>query len=72
MKYFLGIDVGSVQILVNGVDVTSKVTITASGLDCPTSLLAKGSNMIEVHVKDMAGNEATASWIVRLVGPGSK
>jgi parallel beta-helix repeat protein len=58
-----GIDIGSVRLEVNGIDVTSSATVTASGVNyAPSSALPDGLVNVSLEVNDTAGNQATASW----------
>jgi parallel beta-helix repeat protein len=58
-----GIDVGSVRLEVNGTDVTSLATITASGISfTPSASMADGTHDVYLEVNDTLGNQATRSW----------
>ncbi len=54
---------GSVHLLIDGVDVTSNATVTATGISCSVTLPA-GNHTITLQVTDAAGNTASASWTV--------
>jgi len=56
-----GVNPDSVIIKVDGTDVTSDATITASGFTL-TKTLSEGMHTVEVNVSDYAGNEAYTSW----------
>ncbi len=63
-----GIDQTSVEILVNGVDVTDDATVIGASVTyTPTDDLAEGSHDVVVNVEDNAGNAATESWSFRVV-----
>jgi parallel beta-helix repeat protein len=58
-----GIDVNSVVLMVNGVDVTSFTMVTASGVSyLPVTALPDSIHTVYLEVKDNAGNLATAMW----------
>jgi len=58
-----GIDVNSVLIEVDGLDVTSLSNVTPTGVTyAPISVLQDGSHRIRVEVSDIAGNIAKKSW----------
>jgi len=62
------IDQTSVEMLVNGVDVTDDATVTGSDVTyTPTDDLVEGSHDVVVNVSDNAGNAATESWSFRVV-----
>jgi len=57
------IDVSSIKLTVNGVDVTSQSTVTASKITYQTSALTNQTTYNAVlTVKDASGNQATESW----------
>jgi RHS repeat-associated protein len=67
-----GIDVASVQLLLDGADRTAEAQVTAAGLTfTPATSLAEGDHTVEVTVRDLDGNEshATAGFTIDL-GPG--
>ena len=55
-----GIDVSSVRIVLNGVDVTGEAAVSVSGFSLTPAGLTEGPQGIEVYVKDAAGNAASA------------
>lgn len=58
-----GIDTDSVQLILDGVDVTEKATITKDNvIYTPTEDLKLGNHTVTVKVKDTKGNEATKTW----------
>jgi len=58
-----GIDVYSVVLKVDNVDVTSSATVTTSGIIyTPVSALEDGTHEIYLEVSDTKGNLATTSW----------
>ncbi len=58
-----GIDVSSVVLKVDGIDVTSSATVTASSVSyIPASALLDGGHTVYLEVKDVYGNLATATW----------
>ena len=59
-----GIDLASIKLTLDGVDVTSKVTIktTSSILYTPENDLSKGSHTAVISLKDLLGNETIKKW----------
>lgn len=58
-----GVAPGSVRIIVNGVDVTARATVTTSFVSyLPPTPLPAGSNSVTVTMRDIAGNTATRTW----------
>jgi outer membrane protein assembly factor BamB len=58
-----GINVSSVVLKVDGIDVTSSVTVIASNVTyIPGTALSEGSHTIYLEVKDNIGNIATITW----------
>ncbi len=57
-----GVDPASIQILLDGQDVTNLATLTPDGLSCEVSDLAVGEHRVWVKVSDGDGNVATAEW----------
>lgn len=68
----VGVLTPSVKVLVDGVDVTAKATVTADGFTYPTSLLSRGTHTISVTVADLTGNTASESWTVFVTGNARK
>jgi parallel beta-helix repeat protein len=65
-----GIDVNSVVLMVNGVDVTSSATVTAGKVSfIPLLALSDGIHTVYLEVKDNAGNLATATWSFTVEAP---
>ncbi|WP_395092047.1 stalk domain-containing protein [Armatimonas sp.] len=58
-----GIDSTSVQVLVNGTDVTAKATVTEAFFSYkPDPALPAGKTTVAVVARDMAGNETHRAW----------
>jgi parallel beta-helix repeat protein len=58
-----GIDVSSVVLKVDGIDVTSSAMVTANNVSyIPGTVLSYGIHTIYLEVKDVYGNLATVSW----------
>ncbi len=58
-----GINVNSVLLEVDGIDVTPSATVTASGVSyIPITALPDGSHTVYLEVRDNYGNLATATW----------
>lgn len=58
-----GIVTSSVQMLIDGVDVTEKATINEKSITyTPTEDLNQGTHMVTVKVKDKVGNEESKTW----------
>jgi len=58
-----GINIESVQILVDNIDVTEKATITEESVTyTPEEDLKLGNHTVTVKVKDTKGNETTKTW----------
>lgn len=63
-----GIDPTSVQLTLNGADVTPLATITSSAAwFIPTNPLTPGVQNVAAIVKDRAGNAATRTWTFRVI-----
>ena len=58
-KYATGIDVGSIQVAIDGQDYTSGATIGEKSLTFAANGLVNGSHTLTVKVKDLYGNETT-------------
>ncbi|MCD6409665.1 MAG: Ig-like domain-containing protein [Candidatus Verstraetearchaeota archaeon] len=68
-----GIDIGSVKIYVDGVDVTANVTITASQVTyTPAKPLTAGVHTVKVTVADIYGNKAEREWSFTIVPPDTE
>lgn len=66
-----GIDPNSVEVAVNGRDVTQQATVTANFFTfSPAQPLPSGQNTVTVSVADRAGNVTTQSWTFRSRGTG--
>lgn len=65
-----GIDTATVQIRLDGGDVTSLFTVTASGASSQATL-ADGTHALEISLRDVAGNTAqgTSQFVVDIVPP---
>jgi hypothetical protein len=58
-----GINVGSVMVEVDAVDVTAQASVTQSNVTyTPTAVLADGVHNVYLEVEDTVGNQGTASW----------
>jgi parallel beta-helix repeat protein len=58
-----GIDLSSVLLMVNGIDVTSFAIVTAGGVSfLPGGPLSDGIYTVYIEVSDIYGNQATATW----------
>jgi len=58
-----GINVGSVVLMVDGIDVTSSAVVTASGVSyTPVTALSDGIHTVYLEVKDNVGNLAIVTW----------
>jgi hypothetical protein len=58
-----GINVSSVVLIVDGLDVTLSATVTASGVSyIPITALSDGIHTVYLEVKDNVDNLATATW----------
>src|SRR6202030_4231167 len=67
-----GIDMTSLRVAIDGVDHTAEFTATAAGSSgSPATALADGPHGITVSIKDLAGNQstATANLIVDTIPP---
>ncbi|MEM4213899.1 MAG: hypothetical protein QXZ28_01765, partial [Candidatus Methanomethylicaceae archaeon] len=51
----------SVVVILDGVDVTSRVLLTHNAVTY-LATLEEGSHTVSLSVKDTSGNQATASW----------
>ena len=54
----------TLKVLIDNVDVTSKVTKNSKGFVIPASLLIRGTHTISVSVSDMVNNTGSAKWTV--------
>ncbi|MEM2177414.1 MAG: Ig-like domain-containing protein [Candidatus Methanomethylicaceae archaeon] len=57
----IAINLSSVMLMLDGVDVTSKSLLTSNSISYVTTL-EEGSHTVLLLVKDTSGNQATASW----------
>ena len=62
----VGLNTTSISLKVDGVDVTSGVTITATGISYSTNMEA-GSHVIQIIVSDNAGNKASSIFTFVMV-----
>lgn len=67
--YLSGINVASAKLLLDGADITSQCTVTATGITGPSSLLTLGAHRIDSSVADNAGNVASVSGQFYLIPP---
>ena len=66
-----GVDLASVEIQIDGADVTASCTVGASAAVCEPGPLTDGDHLATATVRDLAGNEAIASLEFELLlGPG--
>ena len=56
-----GINTASVQILVDGVDVTSTANVSAAGFGFVPSPLSEGNHTLSIRVSDGQGNQAQSN-----------
>ena len=56
-----GIDQTSVQIIVDGQDITVSCSVTAAAASCPAPILPQGEHILQASVSDLAGNPASTS-----------
>jgi hypothetical protein len=59
-----GVNMSTLKVLIDNVDVTSKVTKNSKGFVIPASLLVRGTHTISVSVSDMVNNTGSAKWTV--------
>jgi hypothetical protein len=67
-----GIDISTVVLLVDGVNVTAQSQVTATGISySPTAQLAGGQHSVQLTLSDLAGNgsQATATFTVDVSSP---
>lgn len=58
-----GIDTTKITLLVDGVNVTSQSTVSATGVTyTPTTALTNGTHTVQLNIADKANNPAQASW----------
>ena len=58
-----GVDITSVRIKIDGLDVTGDADVTESNVSyIPAMALADDTYMVEVSVKDRVGNQSTSTW----------
>lgn len=67
-----GIDMSTVRLFVDGVDVTSQASIKSFEFSYATALLDNGKHTIRLQVADMNGNMAVAEWQVKMTGSAWK
>lgn len=66
-----GVDLATLQVLVDGQDVTAGCAVGAQSATCPAPTLAAGSHTVQALLRDRAGNAAQASAAFQLLlGPG--
>ena len=66
-----GVDTATLQVLVDGQDVTASCTTGAASASCRAPNLAAGDHAVQAVLKDKAGNAAQASFAFKLLlGPG--
>jgi len=62
-----GIDIASLAVGVDGVDLTGTCSVSSIGAECTALSLAPASHMITASVADLVGNVATASFAFQVV-----
>jgi hypothetical protein len=70
---YSGIDVSSVNLTVDGTDVTSSATVTATSISyMPTTDFSEGTVSVTIEMSDKSGNSVTETWtfIVTSAAPG--
>ncbi|MFY9823638.1 MAG: DNRLRE domain-containing protein [Thermoanaerobaculia bacterium] len=66
-----GVDLATLQVQIDGQDITARCTAGAQSASCPTSSLAAGNHTIQASLHDRTGNAAQASFAFQLLlGPG--
>ncbi|MDO9465206.1 MAG: Ig-like domain-containing protein [bacterium] len=64
-----GIDVSSVNLLLDGEDVTGNATVTDTKITCaPAQDLESGEHTVALEIKDIAGNTAIKTWTFTVEG----
>jgi len=72
VKYYdnVAIDVTSVRLLLDNVDVTALATVNSTTLTYkPTADLSEGTHSLYFEVKDTSGNKASKSWSINISIP---
>ena len=64
-----GVDLGTFQALLNGVDVTSSFAIGASEARFADPSLAEGAHVLMVSIRDLAGNQSDSTSAFNVVAP---
>ena len=59
-----GVNMNTLKVLIDNVDVTSKVTKNSKGFVIPASQLIRGTHTISVSVNDTVNNTGSAKWTV--------
>jgi hypothetical protein len=66
-----GFDTATLQVLVDGQDITASCAAGAQSASCRAPSLPAGNHTVEAHLRDHAGNAAQASFSFQLLlGPG--
>ena len=66
-----GVDLTSLQVLVDAADITGSCSSGATSATCEPPRLTAGTHTLQVRLSDQAGNESQASFAFELlVGPG--
>jgi 3D (Asp-Asp-Asp) domain-containing protein len=66
-----GVDLATLQVLVDGQDVTTGCAVGPQSATCPAPTLAAGNHTVQALLRDRAGNAAQASAAFQLLlGPG--
>jgi len=69
-----GVDVATVRLSLDGVDITTQAAVTASSTTfVPAAALAEGTHTIAAQAADLAGNHAssTSTFLVDSIAPGT-
>jgi hypothetical protein len=65
-----GVNVSSIKITLDGIDVTSKATVTTSSVRyTPSSGPSTGTHTVKIELKDNAGNLTTKTWTFTVTRP---
>jgi beta propeller repeat protein len=65
----VGVGQNTVEVLLDGEDVTAEASISDGDFTYQAPALSVGTHSVSVNVSDLAGNEATRSWQFEVPGP---
>jgi len=65
----MGVDAASVQLLVDGEDVTSASSVTDNSVSYQPGTMGNGQHSISLNVADNSGNVATSNWVISTSSP---